>query len=188
MVEVSFGEGSELRSIGGSAFWHSGIREIVLPEGVESIGGSAFMGAISLERVVTGARPPMLPRTAFFGLDKSRIELVKPEGSGTAHINAGWGEWILRWREIGYNVEIYGSRYELSGGVILPDMLGGGHVSTIASFAFEGMSEITSVEIQRSVHIIGSRAFGGNTRVMNVTIPSTAMRSSSQHKSGGGMM
>ena len=57
MVEVSFGEGSELRSIVGSAFWHSGIREIVLPEGVESIGGSAFMGAISLERVVTGARP-----------------------------------------------------------------------------------------------------------------------------------
>ena len=55
--------------------------------------------------------------------------------------------------------------------IVVPDMLGGYPVTTIASEAFISNVDLTSVTLGKNIQVIGSYAFYGCTKLANVTIP-----------------
>ena len=51
LKEVNFEENSQLKEIGGGAFFHCGLTEVTIPNSVTTIGGYAFCGCTNLKEV-----------------------------------------------------------------------------------------------------------------------------------------
>ena len=80
-------------SIGDSAFGGcSGLTELTLSNSVTSIGGYAFAYCSGLAKIASLAGiPPMCGRKVFDGVNKTNCELIVPEGSVAAYKQAyGW--------------------------------------------------------------------------------------------------
>ncbi|MBE5747485.1 MAG: leucine-rich repeat domain-containing protein [Clostridiales bacterium] len=71
--------GVQLRSLTGAFYGCSSLTEIVIPEGVTSIGDGAFRGCTSLTSVVIPERVTSIGGYAFYGCS-SLTEIVIPEG------------------------------------------------------------------------------------------------------------
>uniref|UniRef100_UPI0037DD67F5 leucine-rich repeat protein n=1 Tax=Methanomethylophilus alvi TaxID=1291540 RepID=UPI0037DD67F5 len=122
------------------------LKEVVIEDGVTSIGGYAFSGCSSLASVVIGNGVTSIGQSAFSVCTGLR-ELTIPD-----------------------SVTSIGDRafYECSSlaSVIIPD-----GVTSIGGYAFCGCTSLASVTIPDSVTSIGDYAFYGCTSLASVTIP-----------------
>ena len=64
-----------LKTIGNQAFWHSGIRNITLPEGLTTLGANAFEYCEKLESVILPESLTVIPREAFFGCGIQSVQI-----------------------------------------------------------------------------------------------------------------
>ena len=131
-------------SIGSSAFYGcSGLTEIVLPDGVTSIGSSAFYGCSGLKSITIPDGVKSIGEGAFSGC--SGLTSITIPDSVTS---------------IGSN-----AFYECSG---LPSVTIGNGVTSIGSNAFRYCDGLTSVTIGNGVTSIGEYVFVGCSRLTKI--------------------
>jgi hypothetical protein len=134
-------------SIGESAFsWCTSLTSVVIPEGVTSIGKSAFGYCKSLTSVVIPESVTSIGREAFQKCE-SLTSVVIPESVTSIGGLAFYGCSSLT-------------------GVVLPE-----GVTSIGVWAFHGCSSLTSVVIPEGVTCIERGAFEGCTSLTSVVLP-----------------
>lgn len=167
---------------------------VVIPDGVTSIGNSVFLGCDSLERITIPSSVTSIGDMAFAfcnGLTKieipssvtsigdgafeedinlTKIEISDSVTSIGMHVFSGT-QWLEDKRSknslvIVNNILIDGQHS--SGAVVIPD-----GVTSIAAFAFSGCPSLTSVTIPNSVTSIEVGAFSGCPNLTSVEIPSS---------------
>ncbi len=134
-------------SIGNFAFQYcSSLTSVTIPDGVTSIGMSAFSSCSGLTSVTIPDSVTSIGGFAFFGCS-SLTSVTIPDGMTSI------GDYVF---------------YNCSGlsGVTIPDS-----VTSIGYRAFELCSGLTSVTIPDSVKSIGDYAFSGCSGLTNVNIP-----------------
>lgn len=147
LVNVEFP--TSLRVIGASSFLCTGIKKLVIPEGVEEIGREAFNSCANLEEVILPSTLKKIEEGAFF---KTKIKkLVIPEGV----------------EEIGYCTFYECSNLEE---VTLPTTL-----KKIDNYAFT-RTKIKKLITPEGVEEIGASAFYGCSNLEEVTFPTTLKR------------
>ena len=162
--------GSGVTSIGEYAFYDSGIKNITIPNRVESIGKDAFKYCRSLESIDIPNSVTSIGEDAFrecIGITSVTI------GSGLTNIYEGTFYYCtsLSSVTIGNNVTSIGnSAFNSCSGltsITIPDS-----VTSIGNSAFNSCSGLTSITIPDSVTSIGNDAFYYCTSIENVTIGS----------------
>jgi len=68
------------------------LSSVTIPAGVASIGRYAFLRCANLTKVFNYAAPPqdITGNDVFFGVDRSKVTLFVPAGTGAAYLAAGW--------------------------------------------------------------------------------------------------
>ena len=144
-----------ITSIGDSAFWRcSGLTSITIPNSVKSIGSWAFYECAGLTSLTIPSSVKSIGGCAFrdcTGLTSIVVDESNPSyySQGNCLITKGGGVLLL-----GCNISV------------IPD-----GVTGISWYAFEGCTELTSVNIPDSVIIIGNYAFRDCTGLTSITIP-----------------
>ena len=148
-------------SIGNYAFnGCSGLTSVTIPERVTSIGSAAFDGCSGLESVTIPDSVTSIGSDAF------------EDCSGLQAVNIS----DLRcWLQISFsysdsNPLTYAHKLYLNGNEVTALVIPEG-VTSIGSYAFRGCSGLTSVTIPESVTAIGSSAFSDCSGLTSVTIP-----------------
>lgn len=193
LATVTFAEGSQLKSIGVSAFSgtisaHPRFKEIQIPDSVETIGTSAFHNCQDLESITLPASLETIDISVFD--DCSSLETVFYDGS-----LAQWSQINTSNGFLGYScpslvMNDYTAQFisvmdendpypppktvtitKYTGKestVILPSTINSWHVTKIGEDAFQDNTTITSVTIPANVTEIGSNAFAGCTNLTSV--------------------
>ena len=138
--------GTTVTSIGDFAFGYSGLTGITLPEGVTSIGDSAFKGCFGLTSIMLPASVTSIGNSAFsycFGL----TSITLPEGI----TNIGGAAFV--------------GCYGLTS-ITIP-----AGVTSIGNAAFNGCSGLTSLVLPEGVTSIGNSAFDGCSGLTSLVLP-----------------
>lgn len=133
------------------------VTELVIPEGVTSVGSYAFSGLDAATSVTIPASVTAIGEGAFF--DCYNVESVY-----ISNLKA-WCEFEGNPLQNGYQAKLYLNGEIISGDVVIPE----GTIS-IGNFAFYGCNQITSVTIPNSVTKIGMYAFRGCGALEAMTI------------------
>lgn len=182
---------SRVSSIGANAFECCGLRTLVLPASLESVGNYAFYYCNRLRRIVSLAKKPPVAFDETFE-SCSGLSLVEvPSGSVDAYRSApGWcalkeaitgmkapdaadpGEY-LTYMPIndGTGYSVARGRYAPSGDLVIPDTYQGLKVTAVADFAFENCGRLRSVTLPADIATIGESAFAGCVRLERVYLP-----------------
>ena len=161
-------------SIGNSAFnGCSGLTSVTIPDSVISIGGSAFSGCIGLTSISIPASVTSIGNSAFKGCGNLAIV----NWNATTCTRAGQSNYLifegcskLVTINIGNNVTTIPA-YAFAGCTTIKNINIPNSVTSIGDSAFSGCTELSSVTIGNSVTSIGSSAFYGCTRLTNIVIP-----------------
>ena len=170
ITDVSFPEG--LTSIGNSAFQYcNGLTWIQLPEAVKSIGASAFEGCKNLEYVRLPETMTSIGAAAFSECSKLDIQLI-PEGITTIAHKMFWkcsGEQRIWLPESVTDIEAdaFGFCTNLTR-IQLP-----GGLRTIGDAAFRECSSLDVVLLPNGLEQIGSKAFRDCTALRQINLPQT---------------
>jgi hypothetical protein len=143
--------------------------DVVIPEGVTSIGDSAFTGCSSLTSVVIPEGVTSIGDCAFWGC-RSLTSVVIPEGVTSI------GDWAFKYCSSLASVVIpegvtsigkdaFSDCSSLTS-IVIPE-----GVTSIGNWAFNGCSSLTSVVIPEGVTSIGDSAFRGCSSLTSVVIP-----------------
>ncbi len=149
-------------SIGDYAFdGYTGLASITIPSSVTSIGGYAFSGCTGLTSVTIPSSVTSIGGYAFDGCT----------GLTAVHITdiAAWGQIEFANSTANpnsYAKHLYVGGEELQGELVIPD-----GVTSIGDYAFRACKGLTSVTIPSSVTSIGESAFEGCTGLTEMTIP-----------------
>ena len=149
LTSVTFGENSQLTSIGENAFWNcSSLTSITIPDSVTSIGDYAFYNCGGLESVTFGENSQLtsIGDYAFYncgGLESVTIGNGVTSIDDYAFYNCGGLESVT-----------FGENSQLT---------------SIGSWAFRNCSNLTSITIPDSVASIGGSAFEGCYHLYQVT-------------------
>ncbi|MBQ7668649.1 MAG: leucine-rich repeat protein [Clostridia bacterium] len=156
-----------LTSIRGSAFEGTNIENIVIPENVETIGGSAFRNCKNLSQISLPYGLKEIDGGAFAGCSSlSYIEIPESVISigGETFQNSGLKDIIL---PPGIT-EIRGNTFENTylSSIVIPD-----GVTRIGGHAFYGCNNLSAVTVPESVTEIGSSAFRNCGSLNYIKIP-----------------
>ncbi|WP_400233890.1 leucine-rich repeat domain-containing protein [Methanomethylophilus alvi] len=147
-------------SIGDYAFSGcSSLASITIPDGVTSIGDDAFYRCSSLASVVIGNGVTSIGSGTFYGCS-SLVSLTVDEGNEAYRSVDG----VLFSKDMKMLVQYPAGRSDDQ--YVIPDS-----VTSIGSNAFYGCSSLASVTIPDGVTSIGSNAFSGCSSLASITIP-----------------
>lgn len=180
-----------VKEIKQNAFKYSSIKEISLGDSLKTIGDQAFSNCYNLTSISIPSTMTNIGTSAFMGCEKlktvtndSYLELTK--GGSTYGYVAKYAEVLTNNKfTIFENLKFYvtsKSTAELKGviekkaEITIPEKVTIGNVTytvnKIASAAFKGHSNLTSVTLPSTLDTIGSEAFMNCTKLNNLTIPS----------------
>ena len=171
------------------------LKSLTIGSGVQSIGWGAFRGCTSLKTVVSKIQKPFAIPDVFLNLP-SDAELIVPKGTkGAYQSTAGW----KAFSKISEAIDSYdllddkGFYYKLKGDGTL-EVVGFGsgttanilssvtisgqkyRVTSIGERAFEGRSDLTSLNLNEGLETIGGSAFEGCKKLTTLSIPSTVTK------------
>lgn len=192
LKEVTFEEGSRLKSIGNYAFNRAGITTISLPDSVTSVGSYLFHDARYLESVHIPTSLTTLSEGMFWSCDLldnvvvpesvkklnmpfygcgSLKNIKLPSNLTTIHYGAFALCSSLESIEIPSGVTFSGS--ETFGGCkSLKSVIFKGNFNNIGSVAFKNCTSLETITIPSTVTSIGKSAFLGCTALKSIEIPS----------------
>ncbi len=159
--------GHPVTSIGGEAFLGSDVKSVIIPNGVTSIGISAFEGCLSLESITIPTTVEYIGKAAFKDCGLKSITI--PNGITSIEYETFQGCSNLESIVIPNSVTTIGQNafYYCFGlkSVTLPDS-----VNFIDSFAFYSCYGLESLTIPKSVYTISDNAFNGCYSLKSLTI------------------
>ena len=157
-------------SIGSCAFEECiSLTSITIPEGVTRIGSCAFYGCSSLTSITISEGVRIIDSHAFYGC-KSLTSITIPEGVASIGIYVFYGCSSLTSIAIPKGVTSIGS-FAFYGCSSLTSITIPEGVTSIGNYVFYGCSSLTSIAIPKGVTSIGSSAFENCSGLTSVTIP-----------------
>ena len=158
-----------VRTIGNSAFkGYTSLTGVEIPEGVTSIGYGAFEGCTSLTSVTI----PASVKTIAQGSWGSTSAFSKCENLDTVTYQGTLAQWCALASNGG--LMSYAKHVTMSDGTDLKTMTNlaiPNGMESIGESAFEGCTSLTSITIPKGVTSIGGSTFYGCTSLTSVTIP-----------------
>ena len=157
------------------------IKELVIPNSVTSIGGSAFEGCSGLTSVTIGNSVTSIGSEAFYGcsgltsisIPNSVTSIGKKAFVGTGLTSVHISD-LAAWCKISFNDNPLSYAHHLFlNGQEIKDLVIPNSVTSIGDFAFYSCSGLTSVTIGNSVTSIGNYAFMNCSGLKSVTIPNS---------------
>lgn len=136
--------------------------EIVIPEGVTSIGKYAFVNCDKITKVILPESLKHIGEDAFGGC----VEISDVLYSGGI---SGWCS--IDFVSLLSNPKSYADSLYIDNSIVSGDIIIPGTVACIGRAAFWGCTDITSVSIQNGVTCIKDSAFRGCTNITGVSIP-----------------
>ena len=146
-------------SIGGSAFEDSSLASITLPASVMGIGSRAFSGATALTSITIPAGVMEIGSRAFSATNSLTSISVNPANPSFTSIDG-----MLFNKEVTTLIQYAVAKSATS--ITIP-----AGVTTIGRQAFSGATFLTSVTMQTGVTTIEQGAFNGMTSLSDITIP-----------------
>ena len=134
--------------------------DLVIPEGVASIGAYAFSGCSSLASITIPSSVTSIGSSAFQGCS----------GLNAVHISDMLSWYRISFESMSSNPLNYAKRLYLNGELVTGDLVIPEGVSSISANTFAGWSDLTRVTIPSSVTAIGSSAFQGCSSLTSVII------------------
>ncbi len=138
------------------------VTDLVIPEGVTSIGDCAFIGCTSLESVEIPSSVTSIGYSAFYGCNKLESITVPFVGNGSDESHFGYIFGAETYKDNATYVPVSLKTVVITGG------------TEIAQYAFYDCSNITSIVIPSSVTSIGQNAFYKCTGIIDVYISDLA--------------
>lgn len=136
--------------------------EIVIPEGVTSIGKYAFVNCDKITKVILPESLKHIGEDAFGGCVEISDVLYSGDISGWCSID---------FVSLLSNPKSYADSLYIDNSIVSGDIIISGTVACIGRAAFLGCTDITSVSIQNGVTCIKDSAFRGCTNITGVSIP-----------------
>ncbi len=180
---------NSVTSIDAAAFWKcTGLTSIAIPNNVTRIGSRAFEGCSALTSITIPESVTSIDAAAFrdcsnltsITIPESVTSIARYAFEGCSHLNSVHITDLMAWCTIQFdsylsNPLYYAHHLYLNGKEII-DLIVPNGVTSIARYAFEGCSALTSVTIPNSVTSIGLYAFYGCTSLTSITIPNSVTR------------
>ena len=160
---------TSVKTVPSSYFSTIGLREIIFPKSITTIGSSAFKGCVNLTAVVMNEGVKTIYSEAFSGC-KKLTSIYLPESVTSIGSSAFSGCSSLTSIKIPESVTAI-SDYTFSGCSSLTSINIPESVTAISDYTFYGCSSLTSINIPESVNSIGYRAFEGCSSLTSISIP-----------------
>ncbi len=171
------------------------VTDLVIPDGVTSIGDDSFYSCSSLTSVTIGNGVTSIGYDAFYNcssltsvtIGNSVTSIRSSAFENCTSLNAVYISDIAKWCAIDFDNEyanpLYHAKNLYLNSELVTDLVIPNGVTSIGYDAFRGCSSLTSITIPDSVIGIGWRAFYGCSSLTSVTIPGsvTSIGSSSFH-------
>jgi len=182
---VTFGENSQLLSIGNNAFyWCYNLTGIEIPDSVKTIGEDAFYDCYALKTVTFGEDSQLtsIGEEAFYYC-YNLTSITIPDGVTSIGSSAFYSCDSLTSIEVASDNSAYksidGNLYTKDGKTLIQYAIGKTDtdfvipvgVETIGSYAFYNCDSLTSITIPEGVETIGSYAFSYCDSLTSITIP-----------------
>jgi hypothetical protein len=169
--DVACGTSGNFTILNNAVTTHSNcVGSVVIPQGVTSIGNSAFYNADFLTTLTIGNDFTSIGRDAFFGADLLTSVTI---GSGGTSIgdSAFYNADSLTTLTIGNGTQSIGN-YAFFGAISLTTVTIGSGGASIGDYAFYNLDLLTTLTIGSGTHSIGRFAFSLADRLTTVTIGS----------------